>query len=964
MEVDPRVVQVFCTFSDGRRSTTGSGYLLDGGLVLTAAHVVGADQVENGAPRVQFIGSADRHDCAVAWHAYERARPERVRMDAAVLRITDPAWRQPTDLPPLRWGRLVTNRPDIPVLLNGFPTAMDARDEHGTLLIRDLARVSGVVSVGTSAKGRRYHVTVNRPLPPSATADHSRWEGLSGAALICDGLVLGATAEARSEPDWAWLSVVPTPVLLEQPGFRELVGPVDLEPGELQPILEQPGIRQMNSPVSLLRAENAVVGFDHARDEFVNRLRDWCIGEGWFSIRLLTGPGGQGKTRLAARLVTIMRELGWSCGFLHDRAVRPELGVVGDLTTPVLLVIDYAETRTGQLVDLLDVVDRRTRRSDGAGGVSGAPAVRVLLLARDGGDWWEEARSESLLLRDLGPGAVLALPDLYAEERREPALRGVVRDLARVLDRLPDYAGPYDERLVESLPLPSLTGSRFARALDLHMAGLVALLQARRPEAVDTADEPDEAVLLRHEQRFWRKVADRFGLTDLSLADRRRLVATATLCVARDTDHAADILSRLTSPSAAEALDATARWLAALYPADRDFWGPLRPDRIGEYLVGLALSDTPALLDQLLPTAERDEALGAMYVLARATSHQAHVAEPLQRVITANPAKLAPTAITAATAVEHPEPLHSALTTVVDEGQDDLALLDGIYQAVPNHSQTLALLAVELAGRVTELVASDVEAGMQGFPDLATAFTHHAFRLNAAGYPEFALPRYAMAVQFGRSERGMPGVRDRAVAMQRYTDAKRPGRVLLAVDVSGSMNEPTGNSGTTRFTVAWDAAVASRDYMDKGRDQLGLWLFSTRAGPSWVQEVLPIGGNVDTLNRATGAQWRPNGDTPLYRTMTAGVRAVGAGAGDSVNALVVLTDGEDTVSQDWLDDLHLAIAENPDVRVFLIAISDVSCDTALFSQLANDTAGQCLSATADTVGDTLAALFRILWTKG
>lgn len=218
---------------------------------------------------------------------------------------------------------------------------------------------------------------------------------------------------------------------------------------------------------------------------------------------------------------------------------------------------------------------------------------------------------------------------------------------------------------------------------------------------------------------------------------------------------------------------------------------------------------------------------------------------------------------------------------------------------------------------------------------------------------------------FNRPEPELFSGEEHAAALDTYLAAMRPGRVLLAVDASGSMDEPADDRGTTRFGVALRGVSTSLDHMAQGRDELGLWLFSTRAGPSWVEQALPIGRNTEQARELLRSPpWRPNGDTPLYQTMADGVRTVGAHGDGAVNALVVLTDGQDTASQDRLGDVGRAIAEHPQVRIFLIAVGDANCETPVFATLVGDTGGQCLSATPGTVDDTLNTLFRILWTKG
>ena len=49
-----------------------------------------------------------------------------------------------------------------------------------------------------------------------------------------------------------------------------------------------------------LRPEEAVVGF-RDRPELADLL-DWCAAPGRVAVRLVTGSGGAGKTRLALRL--------------------------------------------------------------------------------------------------------------------------------------------------------------------------------------------------------------------------------------------------------------------------------------------------------------------------------------------------------------------------------------------------------------------------------------------------------------------------------------------------------------------------------------------------------------------------------------------------------------------------------------------------------------------------------------
>ena len=136
------------------------------------------------------------------------------------------------------------------------------------------------------------------------------------------------------------------------------------------------------------------------RDAELGALREWCLEADSVSLRLVKGSGGQGKTRLALELVHSMAGDGWAAGFLApDAAEEPvDLTPIADSGVPVLVVIDYAETRTPQIRRLLPLLWESSDDS---------PPVRVLLLARSEGEWWERLRTD---LDDLLGDVIPLLP--------------------------------------------------------------------------------------------------------------------------------------------------------------------------------------------------------------------------------------------------------------------------------------------------------------------------------------------------------------------------------------------------------------------------------------------------------------------------------------------------------------------------------------------------------------------------
>jgi Mg-chelatase subunit ChlD len=110
----------------------------------------------------------------------------------------------------------------------------------------------------------------------------------------------------------------------------------------------------------------------------------------------------------------------------------------------------------------------------------------------------------------------------------------------------------------------------------------------------------------------------------------------------------------------------------------------------------------------------------------------------------------------------------------------------------------------------------------------------------------------------------------------------------------------------------------------------------------------------------------PQGFTPLYRTIVAGMDKV-ATAGDNgqVRAMVVITDGEDTSSQLNRQDTIAAIGKasrETGVRLFIVATGEATCNGVNGLRALTDAGhGGCFEAGLAQVANTTTTLFESLW---
>jgi Ca-activated chloride channel homolog len=171
--------------------------------------------------------------------------------------------------------------------------------------------------------------------------------------------------------------------------------------------------------------------------------------------------------------------------------------------------------------------------------------------------------------------------------------------------------------------------------------------------------------------------------------------------------------------------------------------------------------------------------------------------------------------------------------------------------------------------------------------------------------------------------------------LDRWDDQRKPARVQLVIDVSGSMGDPAGSEPTpTRLDLAREAAVDAID-----RDVVGLRIFSTEIGPNGTDEVVDL-VEPGAMTRDHRSELRdaieglfPTNGTPLYTAVQAAYDdAVAQYDPAAINAVVLLSDGindDGEVGDDdeQLDRLLEALSAGSEgtraepVRVFPIAYS-------------------------------------------
>lgn len=374
------------------------------------------------------------------------------------------------------------------------------------------------------------------------------------------------------------------------------------------------------SPSQLLKAEEEFIPFAPERLQFLQTQLDWATTKTYPTcVRLLTGEGGTGKTRLALEMCKRLLNDGWAAGFLRSdfqtQSAQNFAKTLVQNQQPLLLIIDYAETRSTELLEFLAAVLSQKVASQ----------IRILLLARSSGEWWGQLptydpRCEALLegFATTGPYNLPALYEHVSERNR--AFNQALTAFSKALNT----PSPCIQ--------PDLGATQYKSPLFLQMAALLALLGERTASA-----EALPQSLVRHEQRYWRKATANHTQQTMSSSSEPETNLLMTLVTL--IGHASivkEIESLWTTAGGQRSnLKPLFSSLSPLYPA-RQGLGGLQPDLLGEALVGRQIlgSEGQALLDAVLgKDATATQRTHALTIFSRLLRYRTDVSAPLENAL-------------------------------------------------------------------------------------------------------------------------------------------------------------------------------------------------------------------------------------------------------------------------------------------------------------------------------------------
>lgn len=161
----------------------GSSYRIGGRLILTASHLL---DEEGSLCKVRAKQSFGEEQGQVVWKSSHS--------DIALIELPD----QIIDVQAIALGKLpdVANGEKFPFQMYGYPKWGQTLLERGNAAAGG-RQIEGIIYLADTSPEELLVLEAHR-LPPEAHTVSSEWQGISGSAIVCDGLVIAVQCQHQN----------------------------------------------------------------------------------------------------------------------------------------------------------------------------------------------------------------------------------------------------------------------------------------------------------------------------------------------------------------------------------------------------------------------------------------------------------------------------------------------------------------------------------------------------------------------------------------------------------------------------------------------------------------------------------------------------------------------------------------------------------------------------------------------
>ncbi|GAA0450422.1 hypothetical protein Ade02nite_59580 [Paractinoplanes deccanensis] len=475
--------------------------------------------------------------------------------------------------------------------------------------------------------------------------------------------------------------------------LRRLVGRLEQIAADLVLAAVHEPVYEAATPAAWLRAEHEILPFRAPAE--LGEIEAWTRSSGGAPVRLVVGPPGAGKTRLARRLLATADR---PAVLVPSSAEPAAMSRLSGVTSPFLVVIDDAESRPATVAAAVRAL------------AAGRTPARLLLTARSGGDWWRD-------LLDDPDDRVAAM-----------ASRAETTSLTPLVPR------PDDFRVAWTALADRLGAGGHAAPPVPPPAGALLEVQAAALATLDRGDGGGGTPWTRIaaiERARWRDTARARDLPALRPHHITEILAAVTVFGAATEPEARALIGGLRTFAGARPaeIDNALALVRVLLPGPLAV-NPVEPKPLAGEVIAQHLATGDRLAGVLAGISE-GQARTAVVALGQCLDRRSGLTEPVGELLAAGGGRLLRAAMTA------PEPrlLLGAMTAALP-----LIRAEEIVDALPLRSTPLAEFAVELTRRAvrsrpeprlhrllavrlvswsgpSEEAVEEAEAALAGFPE-------------------------------------------------------------------------------------------------------------------------------------------------------------------------------------------------------------------------------------------------------